>query len=324
MTNTKTDKRIDKRLVRNSIEWIGGNQIKVIPPANPYRITGTWLAAVTGEDQYRTPFEAFLSMTRTYDKPFTGNKYTNAGKHIEPKQISYAETNLRDGYSIVRPTDIYGPDPFHATWGNFFQDDTFGGMWDALVKRGEDTTHVIECKTAYDRTKWKTGAPENYRLQAGMYAALLGCDHFCLVASFLTQGDYNCPDAYVCTPENTSYYGYSIQRDMPWLPGMMDSARGWYQRHVRTGISPVYDEVADGALLTVLREVDMPTHWPRIDAMDCVSIPRIFSEIHDGDPASVSRSYNLWMHRLLRERGYSKSSTKRNAGQYGEQYVWTR
>ena len=245
----------DFNRVLPKIEWIGGNRIRVNPSAHPYHINGTWLAAVTGSDQYRTPFEAFLMLTRTYEKPFSGNKYTNAGRHIEPKQIAYAESHLRSGYSIVRPTDLYGPNPFRATWGNFFQDEVFGGMWDALVKRGQDTTHVIECKTAGNRSKWRSGAPENYLLQAGLYSALLGCDRFCVVASFLGQGDYDCPDAYVCTPENTSFYGYSIRQDMPWLHEKMDKARDWYQQHVLTGISPVYDEFADRTLLTVLREM---------------------------------------------------------------------
>ena len=53
----------------------------------PKKITGTRLGAVLNLNTWKTPFQAWCEITRVAEPPFEGNKYTEAGKAIEPKLI---------------------------------------------------------------------------------------------------------------------------------------------------------------------------------------------------------------------------------------------
>ena len=123
------------------MEFISDSRIKVDPPKRPKKLTATRFAAIMNLNKWSSPFAAWCEMTRTYEKPFKETIYTNAGKVIEPKLCEY----LRKRYfmDIKTPTDVYGPDYFKQTWGDFFpQNDALGGMWDFL---GDD--FVVEAKT---------------------------------------------------------------------------------------------------------------------------------------------------------------------------------
>jgi len=81
-----------------------------------------------GLDRWATPFEVWCAVTRTYEKPFEDNKYTIAGKIIEPKVIEYLK-KLYFGGSLKSPTDVYARTTF-KNLGDFFPDvEIFGGMW---------------------------------------------------------------------------------------------------------------------------------------------------------------------------------------------------
>jgi len=97
----------------------------------------------------------WCAVTRTYEKPFEDNKYTIAGKIIEPKVIEYLK-KLYFGGSLKSPTDVYGQDYFQKTWGDFFPDvEIFGGMWDALAYNDKgEVESVIESKP---QVGWKIG-----------------------------------------------------------------------------------------------------------------------------------------------------------------------
>lgn len=88
------------------MDWLKTNQIKVDIPKRPKRITGTRFASVLGLDRWNSPFKTWCAITKTYEEPFEDNKYTIAGKTIEPKIIDY----LKKAYflNIKTPTDVYG------------------------------------------------------------------------------------------------------------------------------------------------------------------------------------------------------------------------
>lgn len=246
------------------MEWLKTNQVKVEPHNRNKRITGTRFASVLGLDRWNTPFKTWCAITKTYEEPFVDNVYTIAGKTIEPKIIEY----LRKAYfmDIKTPTDIYGKDYFKKTWGNFFPDELiFGGMWDALSLDADGKLNaVIEIKTTKRVEDWQDGAPDNYALQAALYAYLLGIDDVIMVCGFLEEKDYEKPEDFIPSTENVIIDEFKISERFPMFQEHIMSAIDWWKTHVETGISPDFDEKKDEAILKELRkniiEVDSDLH----------------------------------------------------------------
>ena len=222
-------------------------------PKKPKKLTGTRFASVLGLDKWNTPFKTWCAVTKTYEDPFTENKYTLAGKTIEPKIIDY----LNKTYflnSVKSPTDIYGKDYFKKTFGDFFSNvEIFGGMWDALVY-DEEISAVIEIKTTKRAEDWADGkAPIHYSLQAALYAYLLGVDNIVMVAAFLEDEDYEHPENFVPGVNNTIVDDFSLTERFPDFEERIEVARDWWNKYVVTGISPDFDEKKDADILKALR-----------------------------------------------------------------------
>jgi len=235
------------------MEWLDTNQIKIDPPKNPKRITGTRLASILGLDKWNTEFKTWCAITKVYEEPFVDNKYTIAGKIIESKIIDY----LRNVYrmDIKTPEDVYGKNYFEKTWGNFFPNvQVFGGMWDALYYEDEKLAGVIEIKTTKRVEDWIDGAPEHYAIQAALYAYLLGIDNVIMIASFLEEPDYENPENFIPYAGNTIMDEFSVSERFPHFQRHIARAVEWWKTHVEGGISPVFDETKDADILKELRK----------------------------------------------------------------------
>lgn len=237
------------------MEWLDGNRIQIVPPKRPKKLTATRFATVLGLNPWSTPFEIWCAVTRTWEKPFEDTKYTLAGKSIEPKQAAY----MKDTYmmsNLVTPTEIWGEDYFHKTYGDFFPEQkVLGGMYDFLLydKNGKPTT-VLEMKTTGRVEDWKDDIPEYYALQAALYAYLLGVDEVIMVASFLEPKDYDAPEKFVCSGENTITRPFKVSERYPdFEKKYVRPALKWWKDHVESGISPEYDEKKDAEILKALR-----------------------------------------------------------------------
>lgn len=236
------------------MKWNDNGTITITPPRRPKKVTGTRFAAIMGLNKWTTPFNAWCAITRTYEEPFQDTIYTIAGKTIEPKQAefmkqSYFMTNL------ITPTDMYGPDYFNKTWGDFFKDTPiFGGMWDFLLvdEKGKPIA-VLEMKTTKRSEDWVDDVPEYYALQAALYAYLLGVDKVIMVCSFLEEKDYENPAAFVCSAENTIVRPFNLSERYPNMSKTIKKVEKWWKDHVEGGVSPAYDEKADADILKVLR-----------------------------------------------------------------------
>lgn len=216
----------------------------------PKKITGTRFGAVLNVNKWQTPFLAWCEITRTWEEPFEGSIYTEAGKVIEDKQLTWFSRYL----PVVRPTDVYGKDFFEKTRGDFFKDsDIFGGMWDGLVGTKDEPTGVIECKTTKRSEDWADDIPEYYALQAALYAYLKGLDDVYMIVTFLDEGDYEKPEAFVCTADNTAYVHFKVSERYPEFQKYIDYCIDFWNRNVLTGISPEYDEKRDKECLAALR-----------------------------------------------------------------------
>ena len=237
------------------MEWLDGNKIQIIPPKRPKKLTGTRFATILGLNPWSTPFEIWCEVTRTYQKPFEDTIYTIAGKTIEPKQAEYMKQTYFMS-NLVTPTDIWGKDYFRQTYGDFFKESpVLGGMWDYLLygKDGKPTT-VLEMKTSKRVEDWKDDIPEYYALQAALYAYLLGVDEVIMVASFLEPKDYDDPEKFVCSGENTITRPFKVSERYPdFEKKYVKPALKWWKDFVESGISPVFDERKDAEILKALR-----------------------------------------------------------------------
>lgn len=247
------------------MEFLQNNKIKVDPPKKPKKLTATRFATIMGLNAWATPFSAWCEMTRTYEDPFEDSIYTVAGKIIEPKIAEYLEN--RYFMDIKSPTDVYGQDYFKKTWGDFFPDsEALGGMWDFL---GDD--FVVEVKTTKRVEDWKgengkIEPPIYYKLQASLYAYLLGFDNVVMTCSFLDEKDYpidngdgtfNTAPTEAFTPngDNTVVIEFSLSEDFPnFEDKYIKPALKFWEDHVMTGISPEFDEKKDAEILKVLRK----------------------------------------------------------------------
>lgn len=236
------------------------DRIKIDPPKKPKKMTGTRFAAVLGLNPWASPFETWCAITRTYEKPFVDSPSTIAGKIIEPKQADYMKkAYLMD--NLVTPTDMYGPDYFQKTWGDFFHDvPVLGGMWDYLLMENGKPTTVLEMKTTKRSEDWADDIPEYYALQAALYAYLLNVDDVIMVASFLTDEEIEHPETYTPTMDNTLVRDFKVSERYPDFDMLVQKALAWWQEYVETGISPMFDEKrkSDAEILKELRSTTVP------------------------------------------------------------------
>lgn len=218
------------------------------------KLTATRFATVMNLNAWASPFSAWCEITKTYEEPFEDTIYTLAGKIIEPKICEY----LRSRYfmDIKSPTDVYGEDYFKKTWGDFFpQEKELGGMWDFL---GDD--FVVEVKTTKRVEDWrgvdgKVEPPIYYKLQACLYAYLLGFDNVVMTCSFLEDKDYVNPEEFEPNVNNTVVIEFKVSEEFPtFKETYIDTALEFWNNHVLTGISPDFDEKKDAEILKVLRK----------------------------------------------------------------------
>ena len=252
------------------LKW-NGSTISVEPPKKPKKLTGTHFPTIVGVNPFSTDFEVWCRCTRTYEIPFEGNKYTNAGQVIEPKVFEFLRTSMGFGDRVIVPEDVYGKDHFKKTWGDFYPTTPiFGGMWDALIKDENDNVeYVVEIKTVQVdgrsgslEDRWKDGEAPHYQgLQAALYANLLGVDKVLMVAVALEdkKGDYEHPEQVTPSYANGNVYidEFRVSERYPNFDMYIEKAKAWWNAYVLTGTSPAFDEKKDAEILKALRTNDV-------------------------------------------------------------------
>ena len=304
------------------MEWLDGNRVKITPPKKCKKITGTRFATILGLNPWSTDFEMWCAITRTYEKPFEDTIYTVAGKVIEPKQAEYMENSY--GMDIIRPSDVWGKDYFSKTYGDFFpRHKHLGGMWDYLLK-GEDgkVEAILEMKTTKRVEDWEDDVPEYYALQAALYAYLYGVDNVIMVASFLSEKDYDNPEDYVPNVSNTVTKEFKVSERYPDFANMVAQVEQWWTDHVDTGISPVFDETKDAEILKALRTNSVST----TDIQDVIKeAETLKSEIDDVEKQISDKEKKLKvLNDTIKEHALSKfRDGDKKVEIKGGTYVWT-
>jgi len=255
-------------------------RIIVDPPKRTKKITGHRFSSVLGLNKYQTPFGAWCEIVGLVKLPFEDNKYTIAGKTIEPKQIEYAKTKFPN---IKSCEEYYGNSFSEYQYSNFKDlGRIFDGVRDFVSTKSDGVTIVAdgECKTSSKPQDWANNmVPVDYLCQGMLYAYLDELDRILYVASFLQPMDYNNPENYVVSEENTIFVVKKLKDCYIPLPhedpDNSDEIKGdwttcdirhggiheainycekWWEVFVETGISPEFDEVLDKEYLDIIRK----------------------------------------------------------------------
>lgn len=255
-------------------------RIIVSPPKRTKKITGHRFSSVLGLNKYQTPFGAWCEITGLVKLPFEDNKFTIAGKTIEPKQIEYAKQKFPN----IKSCEEYYGNSFPEYQYSNFKDlgRIFDGVRDFVSTKSDGISIVMdgECKTSSKPQDWANNqVPIDYLCQGMLYAYLDKLDRILYVASFLQPMDYNNPENYVVTEENTIFVVKKLKDcyiPMPhYVPSTSDEFKGdwttqdiqyggvqdaidycedWWATYVETGISPEFDETLDKEYLDIIRK----------------------------------------------------------------------
>ena len=244
----------------------GENKKNIIiePPKQRLRITGHRIASVLGLNKYQSPFGAWAEITKLAKLPFEDNKYTLAGKALEPKIIEYVGTKLPN---IVSIEEYYGNNFKDYAYNNFKDDsDRFGGIIDAVstLNDKKTITALVECKTSSKPQEWKNGnVPVEYILQGALYSYLKGLDRVIFACTFLEENDYNHPEQLQVNDKNTiivikklDEMVFDIDGELLNIEGCMQRASEWWDKYIETGVSPEFDEKKDKEYLDIIRATD--------------------------------------------------------------------
>lgn len=243
----------------NKIIWNNNNTISIEQTKEPKKITGTRLASILGLNPYSTPFSTWCEMTHTYEDSFEDNMFTLAGKAIEPKQAVYMKTD-KGMSNLVTPTEKFGESYFTKTHGNFFTDTIFGGMWDYIIEEDSTPVAVLEMKTTGVKKipQWLKAVPEYYLLQAALYAYLLNVDDIYMVVSFLEYSDYNSPNKYIPSEDNTWVIPFKLSEKYPTFEeDYIIPAMEWWKTYIVGNMSPpISNNELDLDIVRKLKELE--------------------------------------------------------------------
>ena len=240
----------------------GKNIILSEPPKQRLRITGHRIASVLGLNQYQTPFGAWCEITKLVKLPFEDNKYTIAGKIIEPKLIDVVRKKFPNVMSIE---EYYGNNIEKYRWNNFVEDSkVFGGIMDAVATKDDlkTLTMIVEGKTSSKPHLWENNqVPIEYLLQGCEYAYLKGLDRVLFICAFLQDDDYAHPEKFEPTEENTILVVKKIKDVIITMPNgdlitfeeAIKYCEEWWEKYIETGISPEFDEKLDKQYLDIIR-----------------------------------------------------------------------
>lgn len=284
------------------------NKTRIIlenPPKRTKAITGHRFSSVLGLNKHQTPFGAWCEIVGLVKLPFEDNKYTIAGKTIEPKQIDYARQKFPN---VMNMEEYYGNSIDDYRYSNFKDlNRIFDGVRDFVCTKNDRRTIKLvgECKTSSKPQDWANqNVPLDYLCQNMLYTYLDKLDTMMFVASFLNEMDYNHPDRYVVNDENTilvvkklsdcilplphDYPSTSDEYKGDWTTndviygGINDCIKyceDWWEIYIESGISPEFDEKRDKEYLDIIRASKPTEDNALIDV--CAEAINLAKEIKD-------------------------------------------
>lgn len=318
-------------------------ELDVLPKRHK-KITGHRFSSVLGLNKYQTPFGAWCEIVGLVKLPFEDNKYTIAGKTIEPKQIEYAKQFFPNVMSVE---EYYGNSFSDYRYSNYKDLNTiYDGVRDFISTRNDMKTIAMvgECKTSSKPQDWDNdNVPMDYLCQGMLYTYLDKLDSMVYVVSFLKSEDYNHPENYEITPQNTKFVVKKLSDcfiELPHNPpstkatigdwttqdirygsiqDAIDYGTEWWHTYVDTGISPEFDEVKDKEYLDIIR-ASQPSNDNDLVTL-CEEGYRLAKDIQDVEVSSGLKTLKADLKKI--ETAIKSKMTEENADTCGK-YKLTR
>lgn len=254
------------RINRYSIRKIDKtNRTISFDPSKCGKITGSRFQAVLGRDSYHTEFYAACLISRIYSE-YEPTKYTEAGEKIEPVIRAHvrkcSEDLLRKKMGLSEGEKITVEDPVSKNdcgYDHFKFNPVFGGMVDGYIRVNGVRRAILEIKTSNDRTKWEgpngdiSAVPENYMLQASLYAELANLDEIVFAVGFLNEGDYDEPEKW--TPDNDNFAVIRVVKKD--ISEEIEAGKAWFNKYIKHGVTPEWtDDDAELVDRFLVRDID--------------------------------------------------------------------
>ncbi|AIA29495.1 hypothetical protein MCFN_01770 [Mycoplasmopsis californica] len=208
---------------------------------------GSSISNVLINDRFKGQFLAFLHMSRLA-MPVLEQKYIKAGQVVEDKLFEFLQNKFGPKFSFEHiVASKYQYDYFKG------QQKYIGGVPDGLNKTSKI---VLEIKSAQEKKleQWvdKYDLPNEYIMQAQLYAHMLEYPSFIIIAVFLKDSDYVDTEKIDLNNNKVKVYGpYSVDRNK--AQDQMDKINEFWLNYARTGVSPIFDPIRDAQVLEYLQ-----------------------------------------------------------------------
>lgn len=239
------------------------------------KITGTRFSAILGYNKFQTPFKTWCQMVNIYTEKMD-QTLAIVGQVIEPKirdyvsQLSHVKFLSYNPVAIkwdafAKVDDVFGgiPDgePIDDN-GNFVYKDGHPMLEikttsidklvyekiDGCLQMKKDSNGLPEVKTVgAKKAEWFNSNGQivisnEYKLQLALYLYLRQVNNGLFAIAFLQTSDYASPKNFQPSFANVFTVKFCLKNGLQAIQSYIDKAREWYDKHIKTGISPQLTE----------------------------------------------------------------------------------
>lgn len=243
------------------------------------KITGTRLSAIIGRNKYTSPFKVWCCMVGIYSEPIDPT-LAKLGMYVEPKVRDYVSQKLNIKFKDYVPAEVKWDvfkgktDPGYEMFGGIPDGEPVNASGIVDYSTGNP---MLEIKTSsIDAFVYKTekgllhmqkepnGLPlvkeqgkkklswfgddgklkisDEYMYQLGLYLFLRKINKGLFAVCFLEREDYAHPENFKIENHEVYLRGFGFSDVNKFKAQVVDPARDWYIKHVKTGISPEMTE----------------------------------------------------------------------------------
>lgn len=258
----KKDFVIENNHIRLSNDYLASNSKRF------KKITGSRLASILDLNKYQSPLKQWMIMTNIYYE-LMDETLSKCGNIIEPILRNYVEEQTNIKFKVYNQFDV--------KWDVFKDNKIFGGIPDGEPIDNQDNLlylknyPMLEIKTtSIDSLVYKKengvlvmqkdenniplvkkpmgkledwydsnnifSIPLEYKLQLSLYMYLRNIKNGLFVVGFLNKEDYAKPELFNPYERKIEFATLNLNNDE--FANVMDVATHWYNKYIKTGISP--------------------------------------------------------------------------------------
>ncbi len=235
------------------------------------KITGTRLSSVIGLNKYTSPLKVWCCMVGIYSEPIDPT-LAKLGMYIEPKVRDYVSQKLNIKFKdyvpaqvkwdVFKDTDeVFGGIPdgepvneqgvVDYSTGNPMLEIKTSSIDAFVYKTEKGLLHMQKDEQGYPLVKtvgkkklsWfdengKLKISNEYMYQLGLYLYLRKINKGMFAVCFLTKEDYAHPEDFKIENHDIQLKAMSIADRSKFERNVIEPAREWYMKYIKTGISP--------------------------------------------------------------------------------------